>query len=167
VLYSLFVLPFSLSAQDSPVFRSKADVVVVPVTVTDRAGRFVPGLTADQFEITDGGVRRAITQFSADRAPVSLGILLDISASMASDPKARAAEDARWADTRRALETLITRLDPRDEVFFAAFNEKVGLAVPWTQEYQKILPAFDALRPGGKTAIFNAVTLLAPAFQLA
>src|SRR5687768_1453330 len=51
VLYSLFVLPFSLSAQDIPVFRTKTDLVVVPVTVTDRSGRFVPNLTADQFEL--------------------------------------------------------------------------------------------------------------------
>ena len=78
-------------------------MVAVPVTVTDRAGRFVSGLTADEFELTDAGERRTITQFTTERVPVSLGILLDISGSMATDPKARAADDARWADTRRAL----------------------------------------------------------------
>src|SRR5918995_2414503 len=170
-LYAFFALPFSFlvltHAQELPVFRSDSTVVVVPVTVTDRSGRFVPGLTADQFEISDGGSRRAITQFSAERVPVSLGILLDISGSMTSDPKARAADDARWADTRRALEVLVERLNPRDEVLFAAFADKVGLAVPWTREHERVPRAFNALRPGGYTAMFDAVRLIAPAFQRA
>ena len=108
------------------------------------------GLTADQFEISDAGARHAITQFSVERVPISLGILLDLSGSMASDPKARAAGDARWADTRRALELLVTRLDPRDDVLFAAFADKVGLAVPWTREHARVTRAFDALRPGAR-----------------
>jgi VWFA-related protein len=99
--------------------------------------------------------------------PVSLGILLDISGSMTTDPKARAADDARWADTRRALELLVSRLDSRDEVLFAAFADKVGLAVPWTRDHQQVSRAFDVLQPGGYTALFDAVRLIAPAFQRA
>ena len=160
-------LPFSLIAQSLPVFRATTDVVAVPVTVTDRAGRFVSGLAADQFELTDAGERRAITQFTTERVPVSLGILLDISGSMATDPKARAADDARWADTRRALELLVQRLDPRDEVLFAAFADKVWLAVPWTRDHHQVPRAFNTLKPNGYTAMFDAVKLIAPAFQRA
>ena len=169
-----FLLPFSsflsvsspVHAQDVPVFRASTDVVVVPVTVTDGSGRFVRGLTADQFEILDDGSPRAITQFSAERVPVSLGILLDISGSMSPMSDA-GGQDSRWADTRRALELLVTRLDQRDEVFFAVFNEKVALAAPWTQDHVRILRAFDALQAGGNTSLFNAVKLIAPAFRLA
>jgi VWFA-related protein len=166
-LYAHFVLPFSLQAQNLPLFRSDSTVVVVPVTVTDRAGRFVSGLTAGDFEIFDAGTQRSLIQFSTERVPVSLGILLDISGSMVTDPKERAMDDARWADTRRALELLVQRLDPRDEVFFAAFADKVGLAVPWTRDHQRVPHAFNALRPGGYTAFFDAVKLIAPAFQRA
>jgi VWFA-related protein len=161
------MLPSSLYSQSRPVFRSTTDIVVVPVTVTDSAGRFIRGLTADQFEVIDGGKRRSIVQFEDERVPVSLGILLDISGSMTADPKARAADDARWADTRRALELLVERLDPRDEVLFAAFADKVGLAVPWTHEHEQVTRAFSTLRPGGFTAMFDAVKLIAPAFQRA
>ena len=138
LLLFAILLPFSLSAQSLPVFRVNTDVVTVPVTVTDRSGRFVPGLTVDQFLISDGGIDRPIAQFSTERVPVSLGILLDISGSMATDAKTRALDDARWADTRRALELLVERLDPRDEVLFAAFSDKVGLAVPWTRDHQRV-----------------------------
>ena len=140
---------------------------MVPVTVTDGSGRFVSGLTADQFELSDEGSRRPLTQFSTERAAVSLGILLDISGSMSSDPKAPATDDARWADTRRALELLVTRLDPRDEVLFAVFNEKVALAAPWTQDHGRILQAFSNVRPAGTTALFSAVSSIVPAFQVA
>jgi Ca-activated chloride channel family protein len=167
VLLSFFVAPFSLCAQSLPVFRTDTDVVVVPVTVTDRSGRFVSDLTAADFEISDDGDRRPLAQFSTERVPVSLGILLDISGSMATDAKARAIDDARWADTRRALELLVQRLNPRDEVFFAAFADKVRLAVPWTHDLQQVPRAFDTLRPGGYTAMFDAVKLIAPAFQRA
>ena len=165
--YSFFVLPVSLFAQDTPVFRSKTDLVVVPVTVTDRSGRFVHDLALDQFEVIDGGSRRPVLQFASERVPVSLGILLDISGSMATDPKARAADDARWADTRQALELLVQRLNPQDEVLFAAFADKVGLAVPWTRDHQQVPRVFSTLRPGGYTALFDAVKLIAPAFQRA
>ena len=167
LLYSFFVLPFSLYAQRLPLFRSDSTVVVVPVTVTDRSGHFVSGLTAADFELSDGGTRREITQFSTERVPVSLGILLDISGSMTTDAKTRALDDARWADTRRALELLVERLDPRDEVLFAAFADRVGLAVPWTRDHQRVPRAFNTLRPGGYTALFDAVKLIAPAFQRA
>jgi len=155
-----------VAAQEPPVFRSNTNLVVVPATVTDRSGRFVRGLTADQFEISEGGTGRAIVQFSADRVSVSLAILLDVSGSMTESPGARAAEDARWADTRHALELLLTRLTAADEVFFAAFSDKVA-AAPWTNDRAAILRGFDLLRPGGGTALLDAVKLIAPAFQRA
>jgi Ca-activated chloride channel homolog len=167
LVFSFFVLPFSLFGQSSPLFRAATDVVVVPVTVTDRSGRFVTGLTGADFELSDAGVRRDVTQFSTEHVPVSLGILLDISGSMATDARARALDDARWADTRRALELLVERLDPRDEVLFAAFADKVGLAVPWTREHERVPLAFNTLRPGGYTAMFDAVRLISPAFHRA
>jgi Ca-activated chloride channel family protein len=153
--------------QQRALFRSTTDMVVVPVTVTDGGGRFVFGLTPQDFQITDDGARREIAQFSADRVPVSLGILLDISGSMAQDEKARSRADARWLDTRRAFELLIKRLDRRDEVFFAVFHHETALAVPWTRNHGAVMRAFDRLRPGGSTAMLDGIKLIAPAFQLA
>ena len=156
----------AVAAQEPAVFRAGTDVVLVPVSVTDRNGRFVHGLTSDHFEISEGGTRRAVKQFSAERVPVSLALLLDISGSMAQNPQARVADDARWADTRRALELLLTRLGAADEVLFAVFNGQVA-ASPWTQEYGSILGTFDSLRPGGGTALLEAVKQIASVFRTA
>ena len=156
----------AVAAQEPAVFRASTDVVLVPVSVTDQSGRFVHGLTSGDFEISEDAARRAVKQFSAARVPVSLIILLDISGSMMRGPDARAADDARWADTRRALETLMTRLDAADELLFAVFNDQLA-ASPWTQDRGRILDAFDALRPSGGTALLQAITEIAPAFRMA
>ena len=164
----VFVLTYTsaVAAQEPAVFRASTDVVLVPVSVTDQNGRFVHGLTSDHFEISEGGTRRAVMQFSAERVPVSLAVLLDISGSMAQNPQQRLADDARWADTRRALALLLTRLGTADEVLFAVFNEQVS-ASPWTQEYGSVLGTFDLLRPGGGTALLAAVKQIAFVFQTA
>jgi Ca-activated chloride channel family protein len=156
----------AVAAQQPAVFRAGTDVVLVPISVTDRNGRFVHGLTSEDFEIWEGGTRRAVTQFSAARVPISLGILLDISGSMLQGSEALAADDARWRDTRRALEALLARLDAADEILFAVFNDQLA-ASPWTQDHGRILDAFDTLRPSGGTALLQAITEIAPAFRMA
>lgn len=90
-----------VAAQQPPVFRTNTDLVLVPVSVTDRTGRFVGGLKADHFEILDSGVRRAVTQFSAGRVPISLAILLDVSGSMM---QVRSSLEKRIAVVRSRLE---------------------------------------------------------------
>src|SRR5688572_27121788 len=94
VIAFLLICMSAVAAQEVPLSPAKSDAVVVPVTVTDPSGRFVPSLSADQFEMAEGGTRREIAQFSAGRTPVSLGILLDISATMTGDAKTRADERA-------------------------------------------------------------------------
>jgi Ca-activated chloride channel homolog len=163
---ALVLTCISAVAAQEPVFRASTDLVLVPVSVTDQNGRFVHGLTSGDFEISEDGARRAVKQFSAERVPVSLAILLDISGSMAQNPQERLADDARWADTRRALALLLTRLGTADEVLFAVFNEQVA-ASPWTQELGSVLGTFDLLRPGGGTALVGAVNQIASVFRTA
>ena len=69
-------------AQDGFHFKSGVDLINVTATVTDEDGRFVPSLTKDDFSIFENGRRQEISHFSRDRAPVSLGILLDTSGSV-------------------------------------------------------------------------------------
>jgi Ca-activated chloride channel family protein len=155
-----------LRAQDAPpTFRSGANIVVVPVVVKDSGGRFVFGLTRQDFEISDNNMPREVVQFGAEEVPVSLGILLDISGSMAQD--LRNANDKRWADTRRAFELLLTRITPNDELFFSAFRDNLIPAVPWTRDHRRVVEAFQTLAPGGNSELFNAVSLVSPMFDVA
>ena len=82
-------------AQTGP-FRSRIDIVQVTVSVTDANGRLITGLTQTDFQIFEDGVEQTITQFTDQRVPVSLGMLLDASDSM----RGQAAVDARDAFDR-------------------------------------------------------------------
>ena len=81
VLGAVVTGPEPLGAQ-SGVYKSGVELVPLTVTVTDRAGRYVPNLTADDFAIFDEGKRQVISHFAASHVPVDVGILLDTSSSM-------------------------------------------------------------------------------------
>src|SRR5262245_64373254 len=66
-------------------FKSGVELVNVTATVTDRGGRFVPGLHQDDFTVYEDNVRQEVSHFSNERVPVSLGIVLDTSGSMAGE----------------------------------------------------------------------------------
>ena len=76
-------------------FKSGVELINVTATVTDRNGRFVPGLRQEDFTIYEDNVRQDISHFSNERVPVSLGLVLDTSGSMAGEKidKALAAID--------------------------------------------------------------------------
>ena len=82
-----------------------------------------------------------------ERVPVSLGILLDISGSMAPTPKARALDEARWADTRRALELLVQRLNPARPGLLRGVRRQGGAGGP-----------VDARAPAGSALVRCAST---------
>lgn len=138
-----------------PLFRTGIDLVNIAVTVTDRSGRFVPNLTRDDFLVFEDDRPQAITYFSSERVPVSLGLAIDTSGSMAGE-KIVAAREA----LRRFVEDL---LRPDDEVFVYRFNEEPELVQGWTSDRSLLRERFGALRPSGGTALYDtaaeAVTL--------
>src|SRR5439155_15713972 len=68
----------------SPTIKSKVDLVLVPVTVTDPANRLVTGLDKENFEVYEGKDRQELRNFSSEDAPISLGVIFDMSGSMSS-----------------------------------------------------------------------------------
>src|SRR6185503_5229815 len=68
--------------QDRPTFRARSELVVMHVSVRDRGGRYITGLTRDAFTVIDDGKPQALEMFSADEVPASVGFLIDNSNSM-------------------------------------------------------------------------------------
>lgn len=137
-------------------FRTGVELINVTATVTDAAGRFVPGLTRDDFRLFDDDRPQPITHFSAERVPVSLGIVLDTSGSMDGE-KMYAARDA----LNRFLFQL---LDADDEVFLYRFDTEPELVMGWTKDKRRVADALGQIRPRGGTALYDAV---ADAVQMA
>jgi Ca-activated chloride channel family protein len=135
--------------RDQRLFRSGIELTSLSATVTDRDGRLIPDVARDAFEVYEDGQLQTISQFSHQRVPVGLGVLIDISDSMFGK---------RIQDARAAVERfLFDLLDPQDEFFLLAFNHKPRGLTAWTRERDEVRRALDGLRPNGGTAIYDAV----------
>ena len=138
-------------------FKSGVELINVTATVTDTRGRFVPGLTKEDFVLYEDGQSQPITHFSAERVPVSLGIVLDTSGSM---------EGEKWVSAMNALDRfLFDLLDPSDEVFLYTFNANPNLVQDWTSDRQRVSRALSRIRPSGGTALLDAVAEAVPLAQ--
>ena len=141
---------------DNPdgVFRGGVELVNVAVTVTDARGRFVDGLTRDDFLVYEDGEPVEIALFDNERTPVSLGIALDTSGSM-DGRKMRAA--------RSALDQfLYDLLGPDDEIFLYRFDYAPVLLQDWTTDRDLLSRAIRGIRPRGETALYDAVAAALP-----
>ena len=146
------------SSQSKPapgfVFRTSVDLINVTATVTDSQGRFVPGLRMEDFEVYEDGKRQTISQFDSERVPVSLGLVLDASGSMAGE-KMAAAKKA----VNRFLEDL---LGSQDEVFLFRFDSRVTLLSDWTEDRRAVARVVGSVKPAGGTALYDAVSAAVP-----
>ncbi len=131
------------------VLRSGVDVVAVTVTVFDAEGRLATGLPREAFEVFEDGEPQTITQFTNERVPIGLGVLLDTSDSMFG---------RRIVDARAAVERfLFELLNPADEFFVLAFNHYPHIITRWTSTPDDVRTALQEVKPSGGTAIYDAV----------
>jgi Ca-activated chloride channel family protein len=134
--------------------RSSVELTVVTATVRDTDGRLITGLPREDFEIFEDGDRQSISQFTNERVPVGLGLLLDVSDSMFG----RRIVDARGAVERFLLELL----QPADAFFVMAFNHEPRVLTPWTNDPSTVRDALAAIKPWGGTAIYDAIVRAEP-----
>ena len=152
----LLILPaavFGLAAQQPPVrgpqlFKSGVDITGVTITVRDSDGRLVTGLSREDFDVFEDGERQNVTQFTRERVPISVGVLVDISDSMFG----RRIDDARGAVNGFLFE----QLAEEDEFFILAFNHRPHVMTTWTHTPDVVRQALDSLRPSGGTAVYDA-----------
>lgn len=141
------------AAQDQKDFVIHSDVrlVLLDVSVKDRSGGFVSGLSKNHFEVFENGAPQQITVFSAGDEPVTVGILVDESRSMTP----------RRADVISAAETFISQSNPQDEIFVLNFNDAVRRGLPkgmlFSDDPEQLRAALYRGHPQGKTVLYDAV----------
>jgi VWFA-related protein len=132
------------------VFRAGVDLVTVSATVRDKRGRAVADLTAEDFEVLDRGVRRPITDFRTEAAPVSVAILFDVSGSMDLASRALAA--------RFAAHHVLSGLEHgRDEAALFAFDSRLHEVAPFTVDTRALQGALGEVDPFGATSLHDAI----------
>jgi VWFA-related protein len=128
------------------------DVVLANAVVTD-GGRFVKGLTRDQFRVIDESRERPITSFQATDAPLELILALDASASMG---------DA-MPDLKAAATAFVNALRPQDRTTIVAFNDEMFTLSRRESSPQALGDAIAGMNAFGGTALYD---VLARSLQL-
>ena len=153
----LLLFTTATAAQDvDQVERIDTELVAFEVTVTDKSGRPVPNLRAEDFRIFDGGVERSIDFFEpirkTDGRPLSVVFALDVSGSMT---------DAEMGRLRFAMQSFISRLADYDSYFaVVSFAMKVKTLQGFTNRRDKLEKSFDKLvrdQDGLSTHAYDAV----------
>lgn len=142
-------------AKAGQVFRTGVAEVIVPVTVTDEKGKFVTNLDQRDFELYDNGEKQEIAYFSRERnQPVVIGYLIDLSNT----------NRLQWDKLREAIQDLILatlspdgKVDPRFSGYLIGYSTEPELMVNTTTDPEKLLERVRKLKPGGGSALYDAL----------
>jgi Ca-activated chloride channel family protein len=144
--------PWIAAAQKVPAseitpFRADATLVLVPVTVVDRHGAIVNGLSSESFTLTEDGVRQEIRSLSEEDVPVSMGIVLDLSGSMRTV----------LGSAKESLAALMKGANPADEAFLNAVSTRPLAYSGFTADLGEILSRVAFEEAAGNTALVDTI----------
>ncbi|HLH39090.1 MAG TPA: VWA domain-containing protein [Bryobacteraceae bacterium] len=143
------VLLYGQNPEDGLNLRVETTLVQIPVAVTDSSNRFVLGLQKSDFHLFEDGVEQDVAHFSGEDAPLSVGLVFDESGSM----------DYKLRTSQAAVAQFLKTMNGGDEAFLVEFSDSAKVAVPFTFQSQEIQKALTGIRPGGLTALLDAVNL--------
>ena len=130
-------------------YKVGVDLVLVPVTITDPLNRLVTGLDKENFSLFEGKEAQEIKHFSSEDAPVSLGVIFDMSGSMSS----------KIERAREAVIEFFKTANPQDEFFMITFSDKPEEISDFTQSVEEIQGKLVYTVPKGRTALLDAIYL--------
>jgi Ca-activated chloride channel family protein len=130
-------------------FAEAVDVDVVQITavVTDGDGRFVKGLTPNDFKVYDNDRLQPITSFGSENVALEMVAALDVSSSMRE----------ALPRVRESSKRFLAGLRPGDSVTVLAFNDLVYTLTPRTKDQGARVQAIDRMRAWGGTALYDVV----------
>jgi Ca-activated chloride channel homolog len=128
-------------------FRVDTNIVLVPLTVTDPLDRLVTGLEKDNFTILEDNHAQTIRTFACDDAPVSIGVILDLSGSMSN----------KVVRARGAVLQFMKTSNPQDELFVIGFNDRPELITDFTSSPDDVEARLATVQAGHRTALLDAI----------
>jgi Ca-activated chloride channel homolog len=139
--------PAALKIHPGSFIRMNVDMVLVPVTITDPLNRLVTGLEKEDFQIYENNGEQKIVSFASEDAPVSIGIIFDLSGSMTS----------KLIRAREAILQFIKTANPQDEFFVIGFNDRPELIEDFTSSVEDIQARLATVHAGHRTALLDAI----------
>jgi len=125
------------------------DLVLIPVTITDPLNRLVTGLDRQNFAVFEGKEKQEIKHFSSEDAPISLGVIFDISGSM----------NNKIDKSKEAVVDFFKTANPQDEFFMVSFADKPEILEDFTTSIEDIQARMALLNPSGRTSLLDAIYL--------
>jgi Ca-activated chloride channel family protein len=134
-------------AEEDEVVKVETSIVTMPVSVIDRDGRFVSGLTQNDFRVFENGVEQKVAYFQSVEQPFTVVLMLDVSPS------------TQWQieDIQRAAITFIDQLRPNDRVMVIAFDDKVHVLSQATNNRAQLRRAIQQAEIGDGTSLYESV----------
>lgn len=133
----------------TPNIRIDTQLVQINVTVTTPLNQVVTGMEKEQFRLFEDKLEQKIVSFAQEEAPLSIGLVFDISGSMGS----------KLAKSRQAAAQFFKTANPKDEFFLVQFNESPELMVPWTTNTEEIQNRMAFTQAKGRTALLDGLYL--------
>jgi Ca-activated chloride channel homolog len=125
------------------------DLALVNVTVTDPYNRIVTGLEPGNFRIFEDRIEQEVVNFSSEDVPISIGVILDLSGSMAH----------KLGKAKEAAFQFLNTANPQDEFFLVGFNEHPELLSPFSNNVEDLQARMLSATAKGRTALLDAIYL--------
>src|SRR5260370_37561998 len=125
------------------------ELALVNVTVTDPYKRLVTGLEPDNFRIFEDNIEQEVVNFSSEDVPISIGVILDLSGSMAN----------KLGKAKQAAYQFFKTANPQDEFFLVGFSEHAELLSPFTGNVEDSQGRLLSASAKGRTALLDAIYL--------
>lgn len=137
----------ALKARANERIRVDVNLVLVPITVTDPRDRLVTGLEKDNFFVYENNHLQNLKSFSQEDVPVSIGIIMDLSGSMAN----------KVVRARESILKFMKTANPQDEFFVIGFNDRPELIEDFTSSPADVEARLATVRAGHRTALLDAI----------
>ncbi len=137
----------ALTAREGERIRVNVNLVLIPLTVTDPLDRLVTGLEKENFYIYERDRLQAIKTFSTEDAPVTIGIVLDLSGSMST----------KFVRARQSVIEFMKTANPQDEFFVVGFNDRPELIEDFTSSVDNVEARLAQVKPEKRTALLDAI----------
>ena len=139
----------SRNTEPQAVLRTDSSLVVIPAWVTTAAGASVTSLNRENFHVIEDNVEQPIAYFTRDDAPLSIGLLFDISGSMRN----------KMEKASESVAAFFKTANTEDEFFLVEFSDRAKLTMPFTPDSGAIYSRIARTRPFGRTSLLDAIDL--------
>jgi Ca-activated chloride channel family protein len=126
----------------------EVDLVNLYAVVRDGRGRYVEGLTADDFRLLEDGREQTIKIFTAEPKPLVISIVLDVSTTM---------EGRKLASAKESAVAFLRALLPRDRAMVLGFSDRVRVLQDLTDDQDALRAAIEGVEARGGTALYDAI----------